>query len=385
MRLLIYQWNSYFQYDLYEICKEMKIDFQIFEWKFESKNRDDSFENWFDKEVCVQNYDALLSVNYYPVLSQVCQKSGLKYIAWCYDNPLNVERIEETLGNEVNSVFLFDRIQYEGYAKKGFKTVYHLPLGVNRTRLSALKVTPNEYETYKADVSFIGNLYGSALQELMAPLNEYTRGYLNSLMDMQSQIYGYFLLDQGISDELIKDINDQYKHINPNTKLILNKQALLFAMSSEITRKDRLILLNLCGRRYVTKFYSYDDSDIIQNVIKCGSLDYVTQMPQMFASSKINLNPSLRIIQSGIPQRALDIMGAGGFLLSNYQEELAEYYVSGDEVVLYESIEDAVEKIAYYLLHEDKRVEIAKKGREKTLEEHSMQQCIADILTISGV
>ena len=38
----------------------------------------------------------------------------------------------------------------------------------------------------------------------------------------------------------------------------------------------------------------------------------------MFANSKVNLNITLRNIKTGIPLRALDIMGAGGFLLTNY-------------------------------------------------------------------
>ena len=106
----------------------------------------------------------------------------------------------------------------------------------------------------------------------------------------------------------------------------------------------------------------------------CGYLNYVTEMPKMFACSKINLNPSLRIIQTGIPQRALDIMGAGGFLLSNYQEELDLNFENGVEMVLYESIEDAVEKTAFYLENEELREKISSRGQEKVLKEYTMQQ-----------
>ena len=91
MKLLIYSWNSYFQYDLYEICKEWSIAHDVFPWKFEDKNRDEAFEKWFDSHVDCSQYDALLSVNYWPMLSKVAQKKGIKYIAWCYYNPLNVK------------------------------------------------------------------------------------------------------------------------------------------------------------------------------------------------------------------------------------------------------------------------------------------------------
>ncbi len=385
MKLLIYQWNSYLQYDIYEICKEKGIDYSVFEWRFQNKNYDEKFQRWFENSVQSAQFDAVLSVNYYPVISECCMKKGMKYIAWCYDDPLNVEHIEETLNNPVNYVFLFDKIQFFTYANAGFETVYYLPLGVNSTRYERFKITDVDREQYQADVSFVGNLYASKLHGLMEPMDDYAKGYLKSLMDLQSQIYGYYLFDELVSEELIEEINKQYLQKNPNTKLQINKPALTFAMASEVTRNERLILLNLCGRRYCTKFYSYDESEIINGVIKCGSVDYVTEMPKVFASSKINLNPSLRIIQTGIPLRAFDIMASGGFLLSNYQEELLEYYNNEEDMVIYEGIEDALEKVRFYLEHEELRCKITESGRRKTLKEHSMQECMDKILKAVGI
>ena len=385
MKLLIYQWNSYLQYDILAICREKGISYELFEWKFQSKNVDEEFQSWFDTTVNNKEYDAALSINYFPVISVACMKKGLKYIAWCYDNPLNVYDIEETLNNPVNYVFLFDKVQFWNYAQKGFETVYHLPLGVNRSRLSGLKVSDNDYRKYKAEVSFVGNLYESKVHELTAPMNEYTKGYLRSLMDIQLKIYGYYFFDELISEEMIEDINSQYIAKNPDTKFRVNKAALTFAMASEVTRNERLILLNLCGKRYDTRFYSYDKSSLINNVTKCGGVDYVTEMPKVFACSKINLNPTLRIIQTGIPLRAFDIMGAGGFLLSNYQEELMEHFVNGEDMVLYDSMEDAIDKIDFYLSHEELRSRIAENGRRKTLEEHSLQTCMEMIFQVVGI
>ncbi len=385
MKLLIYHWGSYLQHDIFEICKEKSLSFQIFEWQFTSKNQDEKFCKWFCDTVQSEEYDAVLSINYYPVLSDVCMKKNLKYIAWCYDNPLNVERIEETLGNSCNYVFLFDKIQFWQYAKQGFETVYHLPLGVNRTRMQSLRITNTDRAKYGADVSFVGNLYESLIHELMAPMDNYTKGYLKALMDVQSKIYGHYILDEAISEELIADINAQYLRQNPDTKLRLSKPALTFAMASEIARNERLILLNLCGKRFDTKFYSRDESDLVKTVTKCGPVDYVTEMPKVFACSKVNLNPSLRMIQTGIPLRAFDIMGAGGFLLSNYQEEFLEHFENEVDLVLYDSMEDAIAKIQFYLAHEELRNKIAENGKRKTLEQHSLQECMSLILEAAGL
>lgn len=44
MKLLIYEWSSYLQYDIYAVCNEKKIDYVVFGWKFEDRNEDEKFE-----------------------------------------------------------------------------------------------------------------------------------------------------------------------------------------------------------------------------------------------------------------------------------------------------------------------------------------------------
>lgn len=385
MKLLIYQWNSWLQYDVLELCKEKGIGYEIFSWKFTDKNEDEEFIKWFTETVDCRLYDAVLSINYWPLLSRVCQDRGIKYIAWCYDNPLNVVRIEETLHNPVNYVFLFDRIQYGKYKKEGYDTVYHLPLGVNEARMKRLSISGSEYEKYHAQVSFVGSLYESELPGILAPVSGYTKGFLHALMDMQSRIYGCFLLDECLTEEFVADMNRQYLEAVPGTRFRLCKEALSFAMASEVTRKDRILLLSLCGQRYDTRLYSYQNREVIHNVKKCPPVNYITEMPKIFACTKINLNPSLRIIQTGIPLRAFDIMGAGGFLLSNYQEELLELFSNEEELAVYESLEDAVSKIDFYLHHENLRRKIAENGKRRTLHEHSLQKRLETILTKAGL
>lgn len=385
MKLLIYEWDAFLERDIFEICREAGSDYQSFSWKFVDKNQDDVFADWFYRTVDSDSFAALLSINYWPMLSTVCQRKGLKYIAWCYDNPLNVVRVEETLHNPVNYVFLFDRIQYQKYKNAGFDTVFHLPLGVNPKRMERLSISASEAVQYRAEVALVGKLYESQLPEIRAPLNDYTKGFLDALIRMQSGIFGSYLLDDCISDELIADINRQYLEKVPGTQVRMSREALSYAMASEVTRRDRVVLLSLCGARFDTRLYSYQDSEVIKNVKKYPAVDYWAEMPKVFACSRINLNPSLRIIQTGIPLRAFDIMGAGGFLLSNCQEELLELFEAGKEMAVYEGAEDAIDKIAFYLKHEDLRKKIAENGRKKTYREYNLQNRMKIIFSIAEI
>ena len=103
-------------------------------------------------------------------------------------------------------------------------------------------------------------------------------------------------------------------------------------------------------------------------------------MPLVFKRSKINLNITLRGIRSGVPLRAFDIMGAGGFLLSNFQADYLDMFVPGEDFVYYESKEDLLQKIDYYLTHEEERAAIARNGHDKVAAAHTYRHRVREML-----
>ncbi|MCM1541732.1 MAG: glycosyltransferase, partial [Blautia sp.] len=139
----------------------------------------------------------------------------------------------------------------------------------------------------------------------------------------------------------------------------------------QITHLERIFLLEQMGELYKTHFYSTEPYRFATAVRSCGPVKYHTEMPGVFRYSRLNLCPTLKSIQSGIPLRALDIMGAGGALLSNFQPELAEYFENEKELILYESMEDAFDKADFYLKHEELRKKIARNGYRRVCRDFS--------------
>ena len=62
------------------------------------------------------------------------------------------------------------------------------------------------------------------------------------------------------------------------------------------------------------------------------------------------------------------MLSCGGFLITNYQEELTEYFEPGVDLVVYEDVRDLVLKTDYYLKHEEERKAIAQNGHRKVRE-----------------
>lgn len=85
--------------------------------------------------------------------------------------------------------------------------------------------------------------------------------------------------------------------------------------------------------------------------------------------SKINLGllyEGSKTSYSGdlITSRTFHIPGAGGFMIHERTEEVLEIFKEGDSVECYESAEELIDKIKYYLSHENLRQKIADKGHE---------------------
>ncbi len=387
MKLLIFEWGAgTFTYnDIISSFNKRGVSYRTVSYQFNDKNEDEFFENRFMRVLGEDTYDAVFSVNYFPLVAKCCHCKGLRYISWSYDNPLDVPDIEKTLGYTENLVFVFDRIQAEGYQKKGFSNVYHMPLGVNCSRLDNIKLTKQEQELYSSDISFVGKMYDSMFSQYLNLMDDYCRGYIDALVNAQSKIYGYWFTDEMLTDDLIRRINRHFKELDPTTEFKLPREGLSYAIGAQITRNDRLILLNLLAKRMKVNIYSWEKCDLLRNVNYMGSCDYYEQMPKVFKASSINLNITLKILQSGIPLRVMDILGAGGFLLSNFQPELAENFIDGQDLVMYESLEDAYEKALFYINNEGLRQRIAKSGHDKASELFSYEKQLGKIFGIAGI
>jgi spore maturation protein CgeB len=112
-----------------------------------------------------------------------------------------------------------------------------------------------------------------------------------------------------------------------------------------------------------------------------GSRVSQADLIKIYNQSKISLN--LPFASEGdkiqIKGRDFEAPGCGSLLLTKDTKEIAEYFVPGEDIIVYQDASDAAEKVKYYLKKEDKRETIAKKGYERTLREHTIEKRFLEI------
>ncbi|MCI8530771.1 MAG: glycosyltransferase [Lachnospiraceae bacterium] len=384
MNILFLEWGCFGKVDAVFTLEQQGHKIFFFEHPDYVERISPNFEKAFDNFVEKNHIELCFSFNFYPVLSSSAKKNHLNYVSIVYDSPF-VMLYSYTIIYDTNYVFLFDKHEYLKLRNMGIKTVYYMPLPVNGSIIDYLLTKEYDLQKLSADISFVGALYHEDHDffSKLDGISNYTRGYLEGLMNAQLQVSGYNFIEETLPKDIVDDMQSIVKY--NNSKYGIETPEYIFAnyfINRKLTAIERRNLLTAAAKCANLRLYTLDNTVQIPNAQNMGAIDYYSEMPYVFHNSKINLNITLRSIQSGIPLRCMDIMGAGGFLLTNFQADFLDDFIPDVDFVYFEDERDLVFKIDYYLTHDQKRSEIARNGHEKVLKNHSFERCFEKIFNI---
>lgn len=425
MHILMYRWKAYNYRDIEQTFLLLGHTVDNIEQELGSYDVSPEFERVIEEKIRGTHYDMVFTVNYFPLISNVCERTGVKYVSWTCDNPL-ISMYHESVFHDCNYIFTFDKTNYLEFRGMGVKHIWYLPLAVDTERMDALLGAPEEVRTagaahegmktagtvpeeigtaesvpaeigkagrrkaaqdsemrkYRGDVAFVGSLYErNSYDKIKNRLPEYLRGYFDAVMEAQLNISGANIVEPMLTTNILEQLQEYFQLEKSEGSfsdlgLIFQTTVLGFKIA-EIERRRALIELS---KHYRVNVYSNSDVSDLLRIQYCGSVDYWSEMPKVFRMSKINLNFTIPNIKSGIPLRIWDVLGCGGFLLTNYQAEIPYYFKEGEDLVCFDSLEDLCEKVGYYLEHEEERKRIAWNGYRKVREKHSYIERIRTIL-----
>ncbi|MCR5155205.1 MAG: DUF3880 domain-containing protein [Butyrivibrio sp.] len=334
-------------------------------------------------------YDCVFSFDYFPEVSDICRKYEMPYVSWVFDCP-HYPLYSDTINNKVNHIHIFDRALCEELQSAGVKTVHHTPLAVNSERLGRLYLEDDRGKrecgsaaNYLHDVTFLGNLYDNEFNFYdKAPISAALGEYLDDVFFSQQQIYGRDIIgDKRVIDDAVMDELRQNLTFEDTGKFRIDYDRVIRdILRKKVTVLERRSILEEFGRRFDTVMYTTPDAKPVPGVTNMGIADYYDQMPLIFRRSKVNINMTFRCISTGVPLRVMDVLGAGGFLITTWQQEIEECFEDGKELVMARTPGELLEKVAYYIDHENERRFIAEKGRKKVFEKYSYDVVLPEIL-----
>lgn len=382
-KILMFEWKIFGKEDIISCYEKIGYFVKSIETDMIMDRQNTVFDGMFER-LMKEGFDYVFTINYFPIVSNNCKRFNIKYISLIYDSPL-VSLYSYSVINECNYIFIFDSALYNEFKGGGIKTVYYIPLATNVDRTDKIECTEFAKNKLSCDVSFLGSMYDEKYTffDRLKNLSDYTTGYLDGIMQAQMKVYGYYFVDELLTGKVLRELESSMPY-KPNRDGIETPQYIYsnYFIARKIAELERKNILSEVSRYFKTNLYTHNETPYLPMVNNMGSVDYYNIMPLVFRCSKINLNITLRSIRTGIPLRAIDIMGAGGFLLTNYQEDFLKDFVPNEDYVFYDSVEDCVDKCRYYISHEDERIRIAKNGYTKVKEKYNYKLRLAQIMDI---
>jgi spore maturation protein CgeB len=300
-------------------------------------------------------------------------------VSWLSDK-INVKNVDGSAGDMSRFfVFSMDPADVEGFRQKGINARL-LPCNSGLDPMNLPDITDEEREKYGCDVSFVG-------ESMTIKHNPYFQFILNfsnlvkhmdDVINAQAAGFTKNILTKTYEQGDLKKFSS--RHIVEYVKL-LDDRDLDFALGCEASGRIRKRLLSLLSPAFKVKVFGDDHWRQIEiGFLKAHpATDYWTETPKVYKLSKVNLNIS-KTFFAGTVQRVFDIVYCGGFCLTDYRDDVNKWFEPGKEIETYSDENEFVEKVRYYLEHENERKDIQERGHKRLLNEHRVGQRIDTVM-----
>ncbi len=375
MKIIFCTWGSLCEPGMKKAIENSCHELVLFDKMYTDSNYDkDYLLSLADKIKNTPDASCVLSINYTPIIARACKPFKIPYISYTADCPCS-NLYSKTIEYDTNRIFLFDKIQTEKFLPHNPGNIHHLPLATDTAYWDSICVNHEDIEKYSCDISFVGSLYSEMCpyNKIEHKLSDMTRGYVDGLIAAQQNVYGYYFIEEAITDAWAKEFQMEAQLSDIAEDYISDIRGIIADnyIGYKCTEQDRINTIRAISQQFNLDLWTLSDTAPVPMANHRGPADSGIDMPRIFKCSKINLNMTNKAMRSGIPLRIFDILGCGGFLISNFQPEILDYFIPGEDIVLYDSIPDLLEKIRYYLEHDDERTRIAKNGYERVKHYHN--------------
>lgn len=321
--------------------------------------------------------DYVLTINFNPYISEVCELLKIPYLAWVIDTPC-YPIYDKAINHSHSFTFIYDAAVADRLRQSGVRQIYHLPVAANMERIGQLLQQDSALET---EISFVANLTRTEYRTAILPnLSAKTRECCIRLIDSLNQTDGFLNLATRLDDDLIATIKQESGYPLAGDRYLSVAEKLAYLLGREHSWQERIDVIQRLEKRFSVGVYGNDEWRAqVKGYV--GHADHFTQMPKVFQRSKINLNIVRSFVESGLPMRVFDVLSCGGFLVTNNKEDLHKLFTDGKDLVIYRDTQDLTEICGYYLEHDEERRAIAQHGRSTVAQHHTFAQRMIDMLT----
>ncbi|WP_196795148.1 CgeB family protein [Mariprofundus ferrooxydans] len=209
--------------------------------------------------------------------------------------------------------------------------------------------------------------------KFLAPLFDlHATTYPSAMAKAEKDGLDNFVLSQWAADS---------SRMTPPLRADLCRYPVSFVGSTYGNRKQWVELLKQRGIHVDAFGYGWPNGPVAAEDI--AGIMRESQVSLNFGDSGVVIEDGKPVRSRQIKARVFEVPGAGGLLVTEKAEHLDEYYVPGEEIIVFDDIDDLVEKTEYLLAHPDRRDAIAQAGYARTKAEHSYESRFGPLIKLA--
>ena len=243
-KILMYRWKAYNYDDIKHTFEMMGFTIEEVSQDLLNYDVDDEFASFLSEKIKRTTYEFVFTVNYFALISNVCQELNIRYVCWSCDNPL-ISMYHKSVFNDCNRIFLFDLTNVMEFQGMGVEHVYHLPLAVDTKRLDYVIDGATDLDLYRNEIAFVGSLYEkNSYDKMKYTMPEYLQGYFEATMEAQKDLQGINIIDRMLTPEILMELSQYFKLEKSEDSL--SDLNLIFSVTTLIHFLKSLAFPNLC-------------------------------------------------------------------------------------------------------------------------------------------
>ncbi|NLE01069.1 MAG: glycosyltransferase [Fibrobacter sp.] len=365
-RILVLYGNFFLQQEVCNALKHNGLEPVMFDYRQLRGTQD--YQSELQRSIQEANPEFILSINMLGfdgngALSDIAEKYGIPVGVWFVDDPHPILLHQQHFIRSSMTAFCWERYYIPFLKTMKFHNVVYLPLATDPELFS-----PAPKKEFYAEIGFIGSSMGTEFlqtisrkflwNDLLLPLVEKSAAAL--LMEPKRPV-------ESIVDEIAKELNIELPFSDLRNRTWLHS----YIIHTASMKKRKEIIGSLTALNINTFGDPTGWKRLIGNLsLAWPDIDYRTGLASYYRGITININITSCQMKTAVNQRVFDVPACGGFLITDYQDDISQLF-DENEIVVYGSVDELKEKIDYFKNHESDREKISSLAREKILKEHT--------------
>lgn len=321
----------------------------------------------------------VVGINHTNGLAEACAELGVPLVEWEID-PSTDDVRRTTAGGA--TVWTWRRENVPIYRRNGFEAHY-LPLASNPEVRRPLPLTPQDQARYAVPLAYVGSSMVERGHRLLAEFvtwfqrifgaGDGGRELADTLLALQAQAG-----DRYVIPELLAQVAPGLVERFSEAGCPHRPDAMLAEAAAATFRLRTLAGLGDLG------LHVWGDPGWERlthaGVHYRGWAGHFDELTRIYNGAAVHIDVGRLYQLDIVPMRIFDVIAAGGFVLAQHSDALADLLTPGVEVATWRTADELREKAAFYLHHPDARGTIVRAGRGRVLAEHTVRHRVRTIL-----